>query len=132
MNIWIVREEIDKTEGRGGTRIAAYCSTEEAAMAVNKNIDGVMGIPRNYGGSVSKITLDTLPTVVEEVWGYRKDRGGKWGYGWVDNRDTDPQRKQDDPEWAEYKRLHAKFNAEVPAHTSDHVDPYAYRGGSGP
>lgn len=125
--VWIVREEVDKTEGRGGTRIAAYCSSEEAAMDVNKDIDGVMGIPRTYGGSVSKITLDTRPTQVEEVWGYRKDRSGQWGYGWVDNRDTDPQCREDDPEWHEYKRLHAKFNGTPRAHTSDLDDPYSYR-----
>lgn len=125
-HVWIVREQTDKTEGRGGTRIVAICSSEESAMDVNKNVDGVMGIPPRYGGEVSKIALDT-PFKEERVWGYRKDRSGQWSYGWVDNRDTDPQRKQDDPEWHEYKRLHAKFNGAPRAHTSDHDDPYSYR-----
>lgn len=107
MTIWIVREEIDKTEGRGGMRVVAYCSTEEAADEINQSIDGVMGVPASRGGTISKATMDEYPADESLVYGYRKGWDGKWGYGWVDYRDA----PETDPEWSEYVRLREKFSS---------------------
>lgn len=119
-HVWVVREEIDKTEGRGGQRDVAVCASEEEAMEVNKDVCGVQGVPRNYGGDVYKITLGTYPVQTERVWGYRQNGEHRWGHGWVDNRD-DPK---SDPEWGEFQRLSKKFEA-IKASTVN--DPYAYK-----
>lgn len=105
--IWVVRENSDKTEGRGTMVDVAVCNTEDEAFEVNRNVSGVMGHPRNFAGDIYRIDVGSYPLKQELVFGHRKDWNDKWGQGWVDLRDKP---NDDDPEWIEYQRLSKQFD----------------------
>lgn len=98
----------DQTEGRGHMVVIGRFSTEEAALEAARG-QGVMGVG---DGEVAKVNYNVFDDgvvhcIVEKVYGYRQDWNGKWGYGFVDNRDA----PTNDPEFQEYLRLKAKFGA---------------------
>jgi hypothetical protein len=104
--LYIAAENADMTEGRGPMIVKGLYPTEAQALAKVKG-RGVMG----YGdGEVYKIELiDGVHEggLLEQgnlVYGYRKTPDGTWGYGFTDLRDYN-----EDPEFAEYKRLRDKF-----------------------
>lgn len=114
MEIYIAKENSDLTEGRGPMRVVGYYTNENAAVAAVKG-RGVMGV--GDGEVVSVEVLDTYLVDADHphrdhtqfyeirVYGYRKNWNGKWDYGYVDLRDA----PKNDPEYATYIRLQAKF-----------------------
>ena len=122
MALYLACHNSDLTEGRGGQVGFALFDNEEAAVKAVKGY-GVMGVG---DGEVYRLgDPEKVFSTVEEwkdagspkpgvnpqhgrdthVYGYRKGWNGKWGYGWVDNRDA----PMNDPEYAEFQRLRAKF-----------------------
>lgn len=111
MQIYEATQNSDQTEGRGHEATIAYFDNlDEAVKAVKGK--GVMGVG---DGDVNSLCIYTS---VEElnahgivskikIYGYRKDRLGKWGCGYIDNRDA----PLDDPEYVEYLRLRKKFGS---------------------
>lgn len=121
-DLYLATHNSDRTEGKGHAVGFAIFDNEAAAVRAVRGM-GVMGVG---DGDVYRL-LD--PTQVfstydewveagkpspginpsyantERVYGYRKDWRGRWGYGWVDNRDA----PVNDPEYKEYKRLQEKF-----------------------
>jgi hypothetical protein len=105
--VWVVRENYDKTEGRGPMVDIGVYSSEAEAFEANRSVFGVMGVPREFGGEIFRITLGSYPLEETKVFGYRKDWTEKWGYGWLDLRDRP---NENDPEWIEYLRLRKRFD----------------------
>ncbi len=109
MAIYEATQNSDQTEGRGREIPIGYFDKLEDAVEHVKG-KGVMGVG---DGEVNEIevhaTVSSLnefgPVTKTKIYGYRKDPTGKWGYGYVDNRDA----PTDDPEFKEYLRLKAKF-----------------------
>lgn len=109
MIIYIARENSDRTEGRGhSVDIGCYSDLDKAIERVRGR--GVMGVG---DGEVWEMEIPDPPFAItgalpkNRVYGYRKDLAGKWGYGFVDNRDAPIH----DPEYQEYLRLKEKFDA---------------------
>lgn len=96
----------DQTEGRGGmVTFGRFRDLEPALEAVKGQ--GVMGVG---DGEIVQVTFSVNSNGIvdearEKVYGYHKDWTGKWGYGFVDNRDAPVH----DPEYQEFLRLQKKF-----------------------
>ena len=99
--IYVAMENSDLTEGRGHLKAIGYFLIEEDAVKAVKG-RGVQGVG---DGAVYRCPVGIIGTSGEQIYGYRKNWNGKWGYGWVDNRDA----PTNDPEYAEYQRLREKF-----------------------
>lgn len=105
--VWVVRENTDKTEGRGPLVDVAICASEQAAYEENRNVGGAMGHPRHFAGDIYKVELGGYPLVETKVWGYRKRSwDGIFDFGWLDERDKP---NPTDPEYAKYLELKKKF-----------------------
>lgn len=118
MIVYIATFNSDQTEGKGVPIVKAIFSKEEYAVASIMD-EGVMGVGT---GDVYAVEVQERPVLVRgsayssdtyvfhaknQVWGYRRNWAGKWGYGWIDLRDA----PTDDPEYTEYLRLKEKFGA---------------------
>lgn len=114
MEIYIATENADRTEGRGPMKEIGYYTNEEAAIAAVRG-RGVMGAG---DGEVIKVQVHDEFQVDPHhprrglaqfypirIWGYRQGWDGKWGYGYIDNRDA----PVNDPEYQTYVRLKKKF-----------------------
>jgi hypothetical protein len=106
MEVYEVMKNIDQTEGRGPMVSAALLSDEAEAVEyakklLNKYIGGAEVWKVDVFESAAEV-LEHLPNRVK-IFGYRRDRVGKWGYGYLDNRETLPLER--DPEYQEYVRL---------------------------
>lgn len=110
MKVYEATKNSDRTEGRGyPVTIGVYTDIEDAVAAVKGM--GVMGVgdgdvyelevQDNFNPSKNYGPEKTL------VYGYRQDLRGKWGYGYVDNRDQAALAA--DPEFQEFLRLQAKY-----------------------
>jgi hypothetical protein len=104
MIVYDAMKNSDQTEGRGPMRsIALYRNLEDAVARVQN--EGVMGVGTGDVYEVNVLeSLDEKP-VRTQVYGYRKDWRGVWGYGYVDNRDAPIE----DPDFQTYLRLREKF-----------------------
>jgi len=123
MKWYEAQENSDQIEGKGSmVTFAVFANIEDAVRAVQSR--GVMGVG---AGEVTEVEVKPLASYKEwedfkasdthyrrlaapgisriKVYGYRKDLTGKWGYGYVDNRDA----PTNDPEFADYLRLKKKF-----------------------
>jgi hypothetical protein len=49
--VYVVRENSDKTEGRGTMIDVGVFDTEDEAFECNRSVSGVMGHPRHFGGA---------------------------------------------------------------------------------
>lgn len=96
-HVYVLRENTDKTEGRGPMRIVAICTSEKEASKLNERIMGVQGIPKRYGGRISKFPTNAFKPDEERVF----DPNAGWADGRLDSKT--------DPEYAEYLRLKEKF-----------------------
>lgn len=107
MSVFVVTQNSDLTEGGGHDVEVGYHLDLESAVADAKP-RGVMG----YGsGNVYEVIISDDPEnpyKKKKVWGYRKNRGKGWGYGYVDLRD-DPD--PNDPEYKLYLQLKEKFES---------------------
>lgn len=105
--VWVVRENSDKTEGRGTMVDVAVCSSEQRAYEQNYKVGGTMGNPRHYAGDIYKIELGGYPLVETKVWGRRcRSWDKQWDFGWLDERDKpDPE----DSDYLKYLELRKKF-----------------------
>ena len=108
----------DLTEGRGrDITIGLFTDLEEAVKCVQGQ--GVMGQGAGevYEVKVDDELLDYGESVVrkeiekKKVWGYRKSVVGKWGYGYIDNRDEEEIRNSDD--FKQFIALADKFGVKV-------------------
>lgn len=114
MTVYRVTANSDLTEGKGHEITVAYFSNLDRAVTEAKDSrHGVMG--HGTTGKVYEIVvLDAPLTELQrghdpaqvQIWGYRKDLTGDWGYGFLDNRDAPVH----DPEYQEYVRLKQKFD----------------------
>lgn len=101
----------DQTEGRGGLELKCMFQNEDDAVAWARSKEGQSrcGVMGRGSGQVVQVTLYTdtgystsrIERSEEKIWGYdaRTSR-----YNYLDGRSP-----ADDPEWAEYQRLQAKF-----------------------
>ena len=126
MTLYLATQNSDLTEGRGHQVGIGLFSNEEAAVEACKG-RGVMGVgdgevfellgPEKVFDSVEEWMAADKPRPgidpqygsAKRVYGYRKDWKGRWGYGWVDNRDA----PTNDPEYKQFLRLAAKFGADI-------------------
>jgi hypothetical protein len=105
--VYVVRENSDKTEGRGTMIDVGVFDTEDEAFECNRSVSGVMGHPRHFGGMIYKVRLGEYPLDEELIFGFRTgSREGISNWGWLDFRDVN----EEDPEWVEYIRLRKKFD----------------------
>lgn len=111
MPIYEATQNSDLTEGKGGmVTIAFFDNLEEAVNCVKGR--GVMGVG---DGEVFEIVIHSkVPDLNKygretknKIYGYRKDLTGKWGYGYVDNREQEKIRN--DPDYQTYLQLKRKF-----------------------
>lgn len=115
--LWEVCGNTDQTEGKGVMVTRRRFADEQAAVAWAKSAEGQRecGVMGHGYGEVhhtmiwQSTTAQSVLTVTKtKVWGYRraswKDR---WDYGFLDERDKPDK----DPEFDEYMRLKAKFEA---------------------
>ncbi len=107
--IYETTQNSDLTEGRGHQSTVALFATEEAAVLAAHG-RGVMGVGT---GDVNKVPVFAdhaefvrLKTKTENIYGYRKNKVGIWGYGYIDNRDC----PDDDPDYLEFIRLKDKLS----------------------
>lgn len=115
MIVYLATYNSDQTEGKGYPMLKGIFRNEEDAVASIMD-EGVMGVGTGDVYSAEVLEKPVLNraygpdrTVFHPqncVWGYHKRWNGKWGYGWIDNRDA----PSNDPEYAEYLRLKEKFN----------------------
>lgn len=103
--IYETLQNTDLTEGRGIMKTVSTWMVLEDAVEDAKG-RGVMGVGDGDVEEVAFIRTNESKLLVkrERVYGYRKDPNGKWGSGYVDNREF-----LDDPDYAEYIRLKNKF-----------------------
>jgi hypothetical protein len=99
------QQNSDQTEGRGPmVTVGTWGRLEDAVNDAQGR--GVMG----YGtGDVVQVDIkilgdDKVEVTRETVYGYRKGRTGRWGYGYIDLRD-----EPDDKDWETYLRLREKY-----------------------
>lgn len=103
--VYLATRNSDQTEGRGHPLVIGIYTSEDDAVAAVQG-QGVMGVGP---GDVYSCHLNTQVKYLfsgdNRVYGYREDWAGRWGYGYVDNRDA----PSNDPEYEEYLRLKEKF-----------------------
>lgn len=107
---YVVFGNSDQTEGRGGyVQREAFSDLEAAIESVKSGRWGVQGT-KGDGKVVERKwrIIDGQKWQADdiEIWGYRKDEAGRWGYGFVDLRDSTALT---DPDYVEYLRLKEKF-----------------------
>lgn len=97
--VYVVRENSDKTEGRGTMVDVGVFDTEDEAFECNRSVSGVMGHPRQFGEEIWKVKLGVYPLEEELMFGYRfngtQQLRGASNWGWLDFRDVN----EEDPEW---------------------------------
>lgn len=99
--VYVAQQNSDLTEGRGHMKAIGYFLRENRAIRVALG----RGVQGNGDGEVVRYELGLTDPDPKVVYGWRKGWNGKWGYGWVDNRDA----PENDPEYATYQRLRKKF-----------------------
>lgn len=117
MPIYEATQNSDQTEGRGHQVPIGYFDRLEDAVDRVKG-KGVMGVG---DGEVYELTIHySVPDLnahgretKKMIYGYRKDLKGKWGYGYVDNRDAPPYKLEDDPDYKVYLILKNKFESQA-------------------
>lgn len=115
--VYLVTQNSDLMEGKGRQEPQGYFTDEYAALRL------IETLPTDMGGSksaeIKKIPVAESFTEYEwegryeavrgdRVWGYRRGWDGKWGEGWLDDRDAPTH----DPEYQEFQRLLKKFGGE--------------------
>jgi hypothetical protein len=109
---YVVRGNSDQTEGRGGyVDRETYVNLEDAIDCVKSGKHGVQGV-KGDGQVVERKwrIIDDIKWQADDVtiWSYRKDKDGKWGYGFVDLRDSNALA---DPDYVKYLELKERFES---------------------
>lgn len=111
---FVVMGNSDQTEGRGRmVPKKSFLKLEDAVKwADSPNGHRACGVMGHGPGDVEMHTFfdrgdGTVDKDAIRIWGHRRDLTGKWGHGYVDNRDA----PVNDPDFQEYLRLKQKFEA---------------------